>query len=82
MATVNDSIDFLLLDGWNNLYLECFKLIEPKLKRGVYIYTDNVSFPSSREFTQDLHQSTFKFENTRIETYRSDAALSRYMDKD
>ena len=78
LTTVNDNIDFLLLDGWNNLYLELLKLIEHKLKPGATIYTDNASFPSTREFIEYLHQSPSKFENTRIKTNKGDVELSRY----
>ena len=79
LASVNDGIDFLLLDGWNDLYLELFKLLEPKLNPGAIIYTDNASFPSGRNFIKYLHQYPSKFENSRIKTSKSDVELSRYI---
>ena len=80
LATVNNGIDFLLLDGWNDLYLELFKLLEPKLKPGATIYTDNASFPSGRKFIDYLHQNPSKFENTRIK--KADVELSLYKGDD
>lgn len=53
METLKDipnNIDFLLLDGWNNLYKPLLKMLEPKLSNGAYIYTDNIMFAGSKPF--------------------------------
>lgn len=65
METLKDipgDIDFLLLDGWNDLYLPLLKMLEPKFKKGTLIYTDNASFRSAQPFLEYLraHQEMYK----------------------
>lgn len=50
LKDVSDGIDFVLLDGWKDLYLPLMKMLEPKLKKGAVIYTDNASFPGAQPF--------------------------------
>ena len=39
-------IDFVLLDGWKDLYLPMLKLLQPKLRRGAIVFADNIfTFP-------------------------------------
>lgn len=46
LRNLDDSVDFVLLDGWNSLYLPVFKLIEPRLSaRCVIVADDTVRFP-------------------------------------
>ena len=57
LETLNDldpGIDFLLLDGWNDLYLPILKLVEPKMKSGALVYVDNVNFRSAHGFINTL----------------------------
>lgn len=35
------NVDFLLLDGWKDLYLDVLHLIEPHMKTGGLVYVDN-----------------------------------------
>lgn len=41
LKNLNIELDFVLLDGWPNLAFSILKLIEPKLKKGAVIFTDN-----------------------------------------
>ena len=50
MIDIKEGIDFLLLDGWNDLYLPLLKLLEPKLADGCTIITDNANMPSAKPF--------------------------------
>ncbi|NEQ55609.1 MAG: hypothetical protein F6K11_36775, partial [Leptolyngbya sp. SIO3F4] len=50
MIDIKEGIDFLLLDGWNDLYLPLLKLLEPKLADGCTIITDNANMPSVKPF--------------------------------
>lgn len=53
MQTLKDcpwGIDFLVLDGWNKLYLPLLKMLEPKFKKGCIVITDNTNFPSAKPF--------------------------------
>ena len=79
LATLESNIDFLLLDGWNNLYLPLFRLLENKLNPGAYIYTDNVSFRDTKPLLDYLHSYPLKFESTRLSRKHGDAELTQYV---
>ena len=36
-------VDFVLLDGWKELYLPVLKLLEPRLSPGTLVVADNTS---------------------------------------
>lgn len=42
LKDLNEPIDFLMLDGWKNLYLPLFKQLEPLFHKGTVIYADNI----------------------------------------
>lgn len=45
-ADLPTPIDFVLLDGWKDLYLPMVKLLQPKLRRGAVVFADNIfTFP-------------------------------------
>jgi len=49
LKTLNDipgPIDFVLLDGWKNLYLPVLQSLESRLGTGALIVADDSSFPS------------------------------------
>lgn len=52
LIDVPSEIEFLLLDGWNDLYLPLLKILEPKFKDGCIIITDNVNFSSANSFLE------------------------------
>lgn len=79
LATVDDGIDFLLLDGWNNLYLPLLQLLEPKLNPGAYIYTDNASFPGTEPLLSYLRENPTKFDSDYIETGKGGIELTKYL---
>jgi len=53
----NQAIDLLLLDGWKNLYLPLFKMLEPNFHSGTFIYVDNANMSDSREFLRTIASS-------------------------
>jgi len=46
----NSSIDLLLLDGWKDLYLSLFRMLEPNFHADTLIYVDNANFAECRAF--------------------------------
>lgn len=46
---IPDQIDFLLLDGWKDLYQPLLMMLEPKLKTGCIVVLDNASMSGVRE---------------------------------
>jgi predicted O-methyltransferase YrrM len=43
LQDVDGPIDFVLLDGWKDLYLPVIELLEPRLKAGALVVADNAS---------------------------------------
>jgi predicted O-methyltransferase YrrM len=41
LANLDGPVDFVLLDGWKELYLPVLKLLEPKLSPGTLVVADN-----------------------------------------
>jgi len=45
-------IDLLVLDGWKDLYLPIFKLLEPNFHKNTIIYVDNANMLESKVFLE------------------------------
>lgn len=43
-------IDFLFLDGWKDLYLPLFKMLEPQFHEGTLIYADNMDMGGTQYY--------------------------------
>jgi predicted O-methyltransferase YrrM len=43
LAGVDGSVEFVLLDGWKDLYLPVIELLEPRLSTGALVVADNAS---------------------------------------
>jgi predicted O-methyltransferase YrrM len=50
LTAVDGPIQFVLLDGWKELYLPVTKLLEPKLSPGALIVADNTSMDDTRPY--------------------------------
>jgi len=46
----NEPIDLLLLDGWKDLYLPLFQMLEPNFHADTIIYVDNANMAASKSF--------------------------------
>lgn len=44
-------IDFLFLDGWKDLYLPLFRMLEPQFQSGTLIYADNMDMAGTQFYT-------------------------------
>ena len=45
IPTLDDGIDFVLLDCWKDIYVSCLELFHPKLAPGAVVVADNMIFP-------------------------------------
>jgi predicted O-methyltransferase YrrM len=50
LADLDGPVDFVLLDGWKDLYLPVMKLLEPRLSAGVLVVADNASAPDMKPY--------------------------------
>lgn len=52
-----EPIDLLLLDGWKDLYLPLFQLLEPNFHEETIIYVDNADMAESQSFLKTVGQN-------------------------
>jgi predicted O-methyltransferase YrrM len=55
LADLDGPIDFVLLDGWKELYLPVIKLLEPKLSPGSLVIADNTESADARSYLDYVH---------------------------
>lgn len=51
-----ESIDLLLLDGWKDLYLPMFKMLEPNFHSKTIIYVDNADMLDTQAFLRTVRK--------------------------
>ncbi|WP_282072362.1 O-methyltransferase [Polaribacter atrinae] len=54
----NDSIDLLLLDGWKDLYLSIFQMLESKFHANTFIYVDNAEMVEAKAFINVIRKNS------------------------
>lgn len=52
LKTLDGPVDFVLLDGWKDLYLPVITLLEPRLSAGVLIVADNASAADTEPYLE------------------------------
>jgi len=65
MQTLQDysqSIDFLFLDGWKDLYLPLFQMLAPKFHSGTLIYADNMDMAETKPYADFLSKNKSRYE--------------------
>ena len=50
LASVEGPVEFVLLDGWKDLYMQVLELLEPRLAPGALVVADNTSMPDLRPY--------------------------------
>ena len=53
----DEPIDLLLLDGWKDLYLPIFQMLESNFHTNTFIYVDNADMADSRAFLKTIGQN-------------------------
>lgn len=76
LTDIEDGIDFLLLDGWNDLYLPLVQMLAPKFKAGTLIYTDNASFPSARPLLNYFESNPDRYQSRRLRDDKGGSELT------
>ncbi len=57
LAELDGPVDFVLLDGWKELYLPVIKLLEPRLSPGALVIADNTESAETRSYLDYVHDS-------------------------
>jgi predicted O-methyltransferase YrrM len=55
LAELDGPVDFVLLDGWKELYLPVIKLLEPRLSPGALVVADNTESAETRPYLDYVH---------------------------
>ena len=50
LANLDGPVDFVLLDGWKELYLPVIKLLEPRLSSGTLVVADNTEMADTKPY--------------------------------
>lgn len=66
LEDLNQPIDFLMLDGWKDLYLPLFKQLEPLFHQGTIIYADNVDMSDTQPFLNYIYANSDIYSYQRI----------------
>lgn len=74
LKNLQDPIDFLLLDGWKDLYLPLFRLLEPWYHSKTIIFVDNTSFSDVRKFLKII-QTEPKYKVEKLNLDKGGSAL-------
>jgi len=56
LKSYNQPVDLLLLDGWKDLYLAVFEMLEDKFHKNTIIYVDNADMGETRNFLHAVAQ--------------------------
>ncbi len=54
LADIDGPVEFVLLDGWKELYLPVTKLLEPRLSAGALIIADNTSMDDTKPYLEHV----------------------------
>ena len=54
----NAPIDLLLLDGWKDLYLPLFQMLEPNFQSDTIVYVDNADMTETRKFLKVVSRNS------------------------
>ncbi|CAM3297766.1 O-methyltransferase [Zobellia roscoffensis] len=63
LENYNQKIDLLFLDGWKNLYLPLFQMLEPNFHSKTLIYVDNADMAESQDFLKEISKDSYQFQN-------------------
>ncbi|BBZ42561.1 putative O-methyltransferase, family 3 [Mycobacterium conspicuum] len=63
LADLDGPVDFVLLDGWKDLYLPVIRLLEPRLSAGVLVVADNASAPDMKPYLDHVRSPDNGYES-------------------
>jgi len=73
LESLDGPIDFVLLDGWKELYLPVIKLIEQRLSPGALVVADNTESADAKAYLDYVHDSGNGYVNFNFAVRDSDS---------
>ena len=61
LKQVNEPIDLLFLDGWKELYLPVFRLLEPLFHTNTLVFVDNTNMKGVKHFLKEISKEADKY---------------------
>lgn len=62
LKRVDHPIDLLLLDGWKELYLPVFRLLEPFFHTNTLVFVDNTNMKGVKHFLKEISKEPEKYQ--------------------
>ncbi len=62
LKQVDQTIDLLMLDGWKELYLPVFRLLEPYFQKNTLIFVDNTNMKGVQHFLGEISKEAHKYQ--------------------
>lgn len=66
LKNYSEKIDFLFLDGWKDLYLPLFKMLEPQFDNNTLIYADNMDMNGTKDYANYILGKSQKYSTQSI----------------
>lgn len=73
LATISEPVNFVLLDGWKDLYVPVIQLLEPKLSPGALVIADNTGLPDAQPYVNYVRDPANGFVGVSFPVRDSDA---------
>ncbi|HEY1842776.1 MAG TPA: class I SAM-dependent methyltransferase [Mycobacterium sp.] len=73
LETLDGPVDFVLLDGWKELYLPVIKLVEPRLSPGALVVADNTEMADAKPYLDYVRDSENGYVSVNFAARESDS---------
>lgn len=73
LAALDETVDFVLLDGWKDLYLPVIKLLEPRLSPGTLIVADNTEMADAKPYLEHVRNADNGYVSVNFPVRESDS---------
>ena len=73
LAAVEGPVEFVLLDGWKELYIPVLELLEPRLAPGALVVADNTSMPELQPYLEYVRDSANGYVSVSFPARESDS---------
>lgn len=67
LSEFDEPIDFLFLDGWKDLYLPLFQMLEANFHSGTVIYADNMNMNGTRNYADYVIEKSGIYTTRRVD---------------
>ena len=75
LKNYNQPIDLLILDGWKELYLPVFNLLEENFHKKTLIFVDNTNMDGVKYFLKEIKKRSSKYETKKLNFEKGNTVL-------